>query len=87
MFESVAKTNTTRTLWMLYVFLRMFESVAKTNTTRTNTTTFILGDLFESVAKTNTTRTVLLVVLLLVCLRVLLKQIQHAQTMLEGILR
>ena len=34
-FESVAKTNTTRTLWEPWLVLLMFESVAKTNTTRT----------------------------------------------------
>ena len=78
MFESVAKTNTTRTDQMSYRSWLMFESVAKTNTTRTILSPFKVNILFESVAKTNTTRTSLNNDEHPERLRVLLKQIQHA---------
>ena len=57
--------------------MSMFESIAKTNTTHTAIYPECATIWFESIAKTNTTHTHEGTVIRHMCLRVLLKQIQH----------
>ena len=57
----------------------LFESIAKTNTTHTAQMARAMAEEFESIAKTNTTHTLILLHRKELCLRVLLKQIQHTR--------
>ena len=57
--------------------IKPFESIAKTNTTHTRHYDVDDAFEFESIAKTNTTHTSTQYPNFAVCLRVLLKQIQH----------
>ena len=54
-----------------------FEGIAKTNTTHTGIVYFGFRLMFEGIAKTNTTHTNRIAKMMKICLRVLLKQIQH----------
>ena len=54
----------------------MFEGIAKTDTTYTAGVGIVYFGLFEGIAKTDTTYTPFLILPLVACLRVLLKQTQ-----------
>ena len=60
----------------------LFEGIAKTNTKRTQQEHQQKQQRFEGIAKTNTKRTMMIAIGKMLCLRVLLKQIQNAQVML-----